>query len=64
MLELPSAQAEWEKSQREAKLAAVQAGVTTFGREFLDNILMPDGRTVYDSVVEPMHQALSSGAPR
>ena len=44
-----------------AKLEAVAQGATTFEREFLADMLMPDGRTVYETTREPLRLAYESG---
>lgn len=44
-----------------AKLEAVEAGITTFEQEFLANIIMPGGKTVYDNVQDGIEIAYSSG---
>jgi hypothetical protein len=37
-----------------AKLEAVDAKITTFEEAFLSDIVMPDGRTVYEATREPI----------
>lgn len=45
-----------------AKLAAVDAKIATFEEVFAGDTVMPDGRTVWESVREPIALAYSSGA--
>ena len=62
---------EWEQACRQrwralclvvkAKLEAVDAGITTFENEFLAHIVLPDGRTVGESVRENIRLAYESG---
>jgi NMD protein affecting ribosome stability and mRNA decay len=44
-----------------AKLEAVREGATTFEREFLADMVTPDGRTVYEWTQEPLRLAYESG---
>jgi hypothetical protein len=44
-----------------AKLEAVREGATTFEREFLADMLTPDGKTVYEWTREPLKLAYDSG---
>ncbi len=45
-----------------AKLEAVQIGLVTFQDEFLAHIVLPDGRTVADTVREGVNEAYRSGS--
>lgn len=68
-----AARAEWEKACREswralalvikAKLAAIEAGITTFEQEFLANIVLPGGQTIYANIREDLTQALVGNPP-
>ena len=44
-----------------AKLEVVAEGVSTFEREFLPDILLPDGSTVYQMLAPQLEQAYESG---
>jgi len=44
-----------------AKLVAVQDGISTVEREFMADILMPDGHTIEEHVSSKIEQAYSSG---
>lgn len=44
-----------------AKLEAAQAGITTFEREFMAHIVLPNGRTVEDMVAPQIELAYKSG---
>jgi hypothetical protein len=44
-----------------AKLEAVKEGATTFEREFLADMLTPDGKTVYETTREPLRLAYETG---
>ncbi|MCE5322125.1 hypothetical protein LLG46_02290 [bacterium] len=44
-----------------AKLEAVESGITTFDEEFMAHIVLPNGRTVGQQMLQPMQEALSSG---
>lgn len=44
-----------------AKLEAVEAGISVFEQEFLANIIMPGGKTVYENVQGGIEQAYQSG---
>ena len=44
-----------------AKLEAVDAGIATFEEAFFSDIVLPDGRTVYETAREPLALAYSSG---
>lgn len=44
-----------------AKMAAIEDGIVSFEREFLANIVMPDGKTVAEHVEEPIRQAYLTG---
>lgn len=60
---------EWEKTCRQkyralalvvkAKLEAVDAGISTVEREFLADILLPNGGTVFQNLEAPIRQALA-----
>lgn len=45
-----------------AKLEAVASGITTFDEEFMAHIVMPGGRTVGDTMLPQMRQALTDAA--
>ncbi len=45
-----------------AKLEAVDAGVVTFENEFLPYVVLPDGRTVAESVKPAIDTAYASGS--
>lgn len=61
----------WEQAQRsrwrglvlivKAKLEAVESGVSTFEREFLSDILLPDGRTVHEFLAPQIAKAYKDG---
>lgn len=44
-----------------AKLEAVESGITTFDEEFMAHIVLPNGRTVGQQMLQPIQDALSSG---
>lgn len=44
-----------------AKLEAVSAGISTLEREFLPDMLLPDGRTVSEWIVSEVERAIASG---
>jgi hypothetical protein len=44
-----------------AKLEAVREGATTFEREFLADMVTPDGSTVSEWIAEPLRLAYESG---
>jgi hypothetical protein len=44
-----------------AKLEAVDAGIASFEEAFFADIVMPDGRTVYEAAREPLALAYASG---
>jgi hypothetical protein len=46
-----------------AKLEAVDAKITTFEEAFLSDIVMPDGRTVYEATREPIKIAYEKKEP-
>ena len=60
----------WEQAQRsrwrglvlivKAKLEAVETGISSFEREFLSDIVLPDGRTVHDLLAPQLEDAYSS----
>ncbi len=62
---------EWEQACRQrwralclivkAKLEAVESGITTIEREFLSNILLPDGQTVGDFMLPQIAASYESG---
>jgi hypothetical protein len=46
-----------------AKLESVDAKIATFDQAFAADIVMPDGRTVWESVREPIKLAYGTGKP-
>ena len=47
-----------------AKLEAIEQGITTFEEEFMANIVLPDGRTIAETILPQMEtQYLEHGAP-
>jgi hypothetical protein len=46
-----------------AKLEAVEAGISVFEEEFLANILLPGGQTVYEATRDGIELAYVTGAP-
>lgn len=44
-----------------AKLSDVEAGISTFEQSFMPNIVMPDGKTIFEHVMPAAELALSSG---
>lgn len=66
-----SARKEWEQACRQkwralallvkAKLEAVESQIGSFESEFLSNIVLPDGSTVYERVREPIALVDESG---
>lgn len=44
-----------------AKLEAVEAGITTFEREFFANILLPDGQSVYEAAAPRLEESYRLG---
>jgi hypothetical protein len=46
-----------------AKLEAVDAKIATFEEAFVGDIVMPDGRTVWESAREPIKLAYEGGKP-
>lgn len=46
-----------------AKLEAVEAGIVTFEQEFGMHMVLPDGRTVAETVVPAIAAAYASGGP-
>ena len=67
-----SARAEWEQACAErwralaagikAKLAMIEAGITTFEEEFLAHTMLPNGQTVFESTA-PALAAATEGKP-
>lgn len=68
----PAAQRErWEQACRQrwralalvikAKLEAVESGITSFEEEFYSHVVMPDGRTLYESTKEQVAIAYKTG---
>jgi hypothetical protein len=63
--------AEWEQACRSrwravvlivrAKLEAVESGISTVEREFLADLVLPDGRSVGDHVLPAVEESLLSG---
>jgi len=47
-----------------AKLEAVESGITSFEREFLAHVVLPDNRTVADHVLPAVQQAYETGQVR
>jgi hypothetical protein len=47
-----------------AKLEAVESGIVTFEDEFLAQTVLPDNRTVGESVAEPIKRAYIEGHVR
>lgn len=45
-----------------AKLEAVETGIVEFDEEFMAHIVMPDGRTVGNTVLPRMRQAIEDGS--
>lgn len=68
-----AARAEHEKAVRQrwralalvvkAKLEAVEADIATFDQEFLPYLVLPGGRTVFETVGERVAQSIESGVP-
>lgn len=68
-----SAEAEFEKACRQqwralllaikAKLESIESGIETFDEAFLPHIVLPGGRTVGESVIGQIDEALSEGKP-
>lgn len=46
-----------------AKLEAVDAKIATFEEAFVGDIVMPDGRTVWETAREPIRLAYETGKP-
>lgn len=46
-----------------AKLESVESGIETIEQAFLANVVMSDGRTVYERVAEPMALEYREGRP-
>lgn len=46
-----------------AKLEAVESGIAEFDAEFMAHIVMPDGRTVGQTLLQPMREALAQRRP-
>ena len=46
-----------------AKLESVESGVETFEQAFLPNVVLADGRTVYEAVREPIAVEYKTGTP-
>lgn len=46
-----------------AKLESVESGVETFEQAFLANVVMADGKTVYDRIAAPIADEYATGAP-
>lgn len=44
-----------------AKLEAVETGISTFEQEWLAHIVLPDGRTVAESILSQIDQAYKTG---
>lgn len=63
----------WEQASRQrwralnlvikAKLEAVECGISSFDREFMADVVLPDGRTVGDFMLPQIEQAYISGRP-
>lgn len=45
-----------------AKLEAVEAGISTFEREFLANVMLPDGQTVGAALLPQLEAAYADGS--
>lgn len=66
-----AAHAEWEQACRarwravvlivKAKLEAVECGISTIDREFLADLVLPDGRSVGDHVIPAVEKSIASG---
>jgi len=66
-----AAQKEWEKASRQrwralalmvkAKLEGVEAGIVTFEEEFMPHVVLPGGKTVFETISEDIDKALSTG---
>lgn len=62
---------DWQQACREywrtlavgvkAKLSMIEKGLSTFEREFLADLLLPDGRTVGESIVPELDEAMRGG---
>lgn len=44
-----------------AKLEAVELGLSTFEKEFLANVMLPDGRTVYQTIADDVARSYIDG---
>lgn len=44
-----------------AKLEGVEAGIVTFEEEFMPHVVLPGGKTVYETIQEDVTRALSTG---
>jgi len=47
-----------------SKLEVVESGIATFEEEFASNIVLPDGRTVYEHIAPEIEEAYSTGRVR
>lgn len=69
VLSTPAASGEQARKQKwralalviKAKLEAVDAGIATFESEFLANVVLPDGETVYDRAKPALAVAYETG---
>lgn len=65
------AEAEWERASRQrwralalmvkAKLEGVEAGIVTFEEEFMAHVVLPGGRTVYETIRDDVAESLTTG---
>lgn len=46
-----------------AKLEAVESGIVEFDQEFMAHIVMPDGKTMTETMLPKMREALEGGTP-
>lgn len=66
-----SALKSWEQATRarwraahlviKAKLEAIEVGISTFEREFFSDLVLPNGKTVFQQHEEPLLRALDTG---
>jgi hypothetical protein len=62
---------EWQKGYRQrwramvlivkAKLEAIESGISTIEREFLADVLLPDGRTISEALIPQLTETITTG---
>jgi hypothetical protein len=47
-----------------AKLEAIEAGISTFESEFFSNIVLPNGKTVFEQTIDQVRTTIDNGSVR